>query len=237
MKKYVSVLLVALILGACALPCYAAASVSAPGIRKFGLDSIVQTLELTDERGDIPFPTFYHKAWGGQKQPLVLYFHGSGTVGTYPARALFQFVPIGLSLLMQGRRYNSMVVYDADLAYYGAQECAETVSQYIDYAVSNGNVDKNRIYLIGFSYGGLAVSNLVSVFPTRFAAAVGLEAMSSVRAIPFIDVYTVKASDGHVPDPAVSQEYMQIPIGEHEMLPLNAALFRGWMDWLFAQRR
>lgn len=206
------------------------------GIKTSGLAGAVQTLELPDANGRVPFTAFYHKAWGSEKQPLVLYFHGAGTVGTYPQRALFQFAPIGISLLTQGRRCNSLAVYDAGISSFSKPEFAEIISQYIAYAVQKGNVDENRIYLIGFSYGGAALRNLTSTFPDYFAAGASLEGVSYIGGVPLIDVYCDSSSDRHVPDPAVASEYMQIPLGDHDLLPLTSALFRGWMDWLFAQK-
>jgi poly(3-hydroxybutyrate) depolymerase len=234
MKRMICILLALLGAVLLALPC--AAAESAPVLRHSGAPAwAVQRLEAPAADGQVPFTAFYHKAWGREALPLVLYFHGAGSVGTTPLRVLFQFLPIAVSLLMQGKRCHFVTVYDAGISHFGAPAFAADVSAYIEYAVQSGNVDESRIYLIGYSYGGSALRNLDGSYPGRFAAAASLEG-SEPDNLPVIQVETARPAVSHRPDPAAAQEFLQIPLGGHDLLPLTAALYRPWMDWLFAQR-
>lgn len=127
----------------------------------------------------------------GKKYPLVLFMHGAGERGSdneaqmthgsrmftnpvnmekYPSFVIFPQCPADMYWSFEKRpdkisadRFESNPTIASPLA---------TVKELLDLHIENLPVDKNRIYVIGLSMGGMATFDLACRFPDVFAAAV-----------------------------------------------------------------
>lgn len=129
-----------------------------------------------------------------EKYPLVIVYHGSGSIGAdnksqlgilqklfaspdiqnkYPAYVLApQFPTRSSDYVMDSVR---------NVLHSTPRTCINSALQLIDSLKSNLNIDSKRIYVIGFSMGGSTVINSLSARPELFAAGI------SVSGIPQFD--------------------------------------------------
>lgn len=126
-----------------------------------------------------------------KKYPLVLVFHGSGAIGTnntsqmgvlskmwllpenrkqYPVYVLAPQFPI--------RSSNYHLDESRNVKVSESNEYLDLVLKSIDSLVINENIDRNRIYVMGFSMGGATTSNAISKRPDLFAAAINVSGIS-----------------------------------------------------------
>ncbi len=127
----------------------------------------------------------------GKKYPLVLFMHGAGERGSdneaqmvhgsrmfsnpvnmdrYPSFVLFPQCPADLYWTFEKRPDKiSAEKFEANPAL--ASPLA-TVKELLDWHLQNFPIDKNRIYVIGLSMGGMASFDLACRYPELFAAAV-----------------------------------------------------------------
>lgn len=126
-----------------------------------------------------------------KKYPLVLVFHGSGAIGTnntsqmgvlskmwllpenreqYPGYILAPQFPI--------RSSNYHLDESRNVKVSESNEYLDLVLKSIDSLVINENIDRNRIYVMGFSMGGATTSNAISKRPDLFAAAINVSGIS-----------------------------------------------------------
>jgi predicted peptidase len=127
-----------------------------------------------------------------EKYPLVLFLHGSGERGSdnqaqmihgsmmftnpvnlekYPAIVLFPQCPKNNFWAFEKRPEGK---FDADAfpANYTIASIMQTIKDLLDEYIANGDVDTNRIYVMGLSMGGMGTFDLVCRFPDIFAAAI-----------------------------------------------------------------
>lgn len=124
-----------------------------------------------DRENKISFPYRLKRSKGTAKQPLVVYFHGAGALGFDNLKPWFEFRPIGKKL----KNYNANILlpqapkpahadkllcYSADVAKLIKELCREET------------VDPRRIYLVGTSFGGSCVWQLLLDNPEMFACGV-----------------------------------------------------------------
>ncbi|MFC4687662.1 prolyl oligopeptidase family serine peptidase [Epilithonimonas pallida] len=131
------------------------------------------------------------KVGQNKKYPLVLVFHGSGAIGTnntsqmgvlskmwllpenreqYPVYVLAPQFPI--------RSSNYHLDESRNVKVSESNEYLDLVLKSIDSLVINENIDRNRIYVMGFSMGGATTSNAISKRPDLFAAAINVSGIS-----------------------------------------------------------
>ena len=126
-----------------------------------------------------------------KKYPLVLVFHGSGAIGTnntsqmgvlskmwllpenrekYPVYVLSPQFPV--------RSSNYHLDETRNVKASEANEHLDLVLKSIDSLLVNENIDRNRIYVMGFSMGGATTSNAISKRPDLFASAINISGIS-----------------------------------------------------------
>jgi predicted peptidase len=126
-----------------------------------------------------------------KKYPLVLVFHGSGAIGTnntsqmgvlskmwllpenrekYPVYVLSPQFPV--------RSSNYHLDETRNVKASEANEHLDLVLKSIDSLIINENIDRDRIYVMGFSMGGATTSNAISKRPDLFAAAINISGIS-----------------------------------------------------------
>ena len=126
-----------------------------------------------------------------KKYPLVLVFHGSGAIGTnntsqmgvlskmwllsenrekYPVYVLSPQFPV--------RSSNYHLDETRNVKASEANEYLDLVLESIDSLIINENIDRDRIYVMGFSMGGATTSNAISKRPDLFAAAINISGIS-----------------------------------------------------------
>ncbi|WP_313098640.1 alpha/beta fold hydrolase [Epilithonimonas sp.] len=126
-----------------------------------------------------------------KKYPLVLVFHGSGAIGTnnsyqigvlskmwllpenrekYPVYVLSPQFPI--------RSSNYHLDETRNVKASESNEHLDLVLKSIDSLIINENIDRDRIYVMGFSMGGATTSNAISKRPDLFASAINVSGIS-----------------------------------------------------------
>ena len=127
-----------------------------------------------------------------KKYPLILVFHGSGAIGInntsqmgvlskmwltpeniekYPAFVLSPQFPI--------RSSNYHLDETRNVKASESNEYLDLVLNNIDNLIkSNPHIDKDRIYVMGFSMGGATTMNAISKRPELFAAAINVSGIS-----------------------------------------------------------
>ncbi|WP_206743170.1 prolyl oligopeptidase family serine peptidase [Chryseobacterium sp. Leaf394] len=131
-----------------------------------------------------------------QKCPLVLVFHGSGAIGTNNTSQMG--VLAKMWLLPENRDKYPMYVLapqfpDRSSNYHLDQKrnvLASQSSEYLDLVLNSldsfiekENIDRSRIYVMGFSMGGSTTSNAISNRPDLFAAAINISGVSQFARI------------------------------------------------------
>ncbi|MDR1369122.1 MAG: prolyl oligopeptidase family serine peptidase [Dysgonamonadaceae bacterium] len=127
-----------------------------------------------------------------KKYPLVLFLHGAGERGSdnqsqlahgsmmftnpvnrekYPAIVLFPQCPKDLYWAFTKR---PTAGFDANTfpADHPISRILQDVKGLLDQYIASGNVDVDRIYIMGLSMGGMGTFDLVCRFPDTFAAAI-----------------------------------------------------------------
>lgn len=126
----------------------------------------------------------------GRTYPLVVLFHGSGSIGTDNVSQVGPFAKSWAVPAMRSR-YPAFVVvpqFPARSAVYRDQASSATSSLHaglalIDELLRTLPVDRQRVYAAGFSMGGSAVWNAVSLRPELFSAAVAVSGVPNTEAL------------------------------------------------------
>jgi predicted peptidase len=124
-----------------------------------------------------------------QKYPLVLFLHGAGERGSdnqaqlmhgsrmftnpvhrekYPAIVLFPQCPAGLRWTFA----NSPLGNTNANAAFTNSSVLQAVKDLLDQTIAKGNIDTDRIYIMGLSMGGFGTYEMVCRYPDVFAAAI-----------------------------------------------------------------
>ena len=163
--------------------------------------------------GGLDYRYFAPAAEEGKKYPLVIWLHGIGS-GNYAGDQIDSYdICNWVSDEYQARFAN------AGGAFLLAPRCAggwdlttpAALKSCIDSFVAqfDGSVDRNRIYLTGFSVGATMVLKTASLYPNFFAAAVPISAVvqdpSQVKALSHMAVwFFANEQDGYVSANAAS---------------------------------
>lgn len=127
--------------------------------------------EFIDKENELCFS--YRVRYAKEKNnPIIVYFHGAGSIGKDNSRQLREFERAGEKLLL---RDCTILVPQAPAIYYAhASETANyvaSVKKLTDILVRKASADKNRIYVFGTSFGGKCTWQAVRMYPAYFAAA------------------------------------------------------------------
>lgn len=107
-------------------------------------------------------PQRYHRQ---RKWPLVVFLHGAGARGQDLNRVLREGLP---RLVEQGKRFDFILLSPQCPA--GSCWSPETVVELIERVSDSLSVDRDRVYLTGYSMGGSGVWRTACFDPARFAA-------------------------------------------------------------------
>lgn len=127
--------------------------------------------EFIDKENEICFS--YRVSCSKEKnKPIVIYFHGAGSIGKENSRQLREFERIGEKLLL---RDCTILLPQAPAIYYAhsskTASYISSVKKLTDILAREVSADKSRIYVFGTSFGGKCTWRAVSRYPDYFAAA------------------------------------------------------------------
>lgn len=129
-----------------------------------------------------------------KEYPLILVFHGSGAIGTnntsqmgvlskmwllpenrkkYPAFVLSPQFPV--------RSSNYHLDKERNIKVSESNEYLDFLLKHVDSLANNENIDRSRIYVIGFSMGGATTMNAITKRPDLFAAAINVSGISEFK--------------------------------------------------------
>lgn len=129
--------------------------------------------EYIDRKNGVIFPYRFRRAPGGEKQPLVVYFHGAGAMGNDNILQYLEYLTIARYLhghkcnillpqcpcgLNQNDEFPRMVRY------------VDAVDALIRRLAAREPIDLNRVYIIGTSLGGSMVWEMAYRHPRCIAA-------------------------------------------------------------------
>ncbi len=197
--------------------------------------------------------------------PLVIFFHGSGAVGTDNEAQLGLLAKLWLVdsirkkypawvLAPQFPERSSNYVLDSSRAVLASRGSAgvATVLQLIDSLKKALPIDPRRVYVIGFSMGASTVINAVSARPELFAAAVsfaGIPEFSNLDALKKMPLWIIHgnrdeenpaASDEELYkelQPAKKLRYWEVDGTAHNDIFNHVFLGDAVPAWLFIHRR
>lgn len=125
--------------------------------------------KYTDRENKICFP-FRFRASKDKNKPLFVLLHGAGAMGSDNLKQLFDNLPL----------YKQLLKTDCNIllpqAPFGSnrgeamQNYIKSIKRLVDELPAD--FDRKRIYIIGTSFGGCCVWQLIYLFPEYFAAAV-----------------------------------------------------------------
>lgn len=184
-----------------------------------------------------------------QQYPLCIYLHGSSNTGSglekrEPGANGFA------SEAIYGRNPSFVIAPEAPAGTKSFKEIAARIYALIEHLSSHLPVDRDRIYVTGYSMGGMGSWALISGRPELFAAAApigGPLGPTKVEALPKIpiwlhfgeldrgDEFRSLAKQLQETNPAFkSTEY---PGADHVGFHFKAAKDPAFYEWMFAQKR
>lgn len=107
-----------------------------------------------------------------KKCPLVIYFHAAGPEGKTDADIMNEAKNAYLRLLFHQKHFYMLVPQLPPFKEYNTDEHSELTGKIIDYVVKIKNIDVERIYVFGASYGAYNTLSEIWRHPNRYAAAV-----------------------------------------------------------------
>lgn len=108
-------------------------------------------------------------------RPLILALHGGGGIGSDNTSHLVDFSDL---LQEAAQRQAFLYVPQATSAFWHPAARAEAVMAMVDRAVTERNIDPDRLYITGFSMGGGGAWDYLNLYPGRFAAAIPIAGIS-----------------------------------------------------------
>jgi hypothetical protein len=224
------------------------ASAEEPLVSTKGLACFWQTVTLTDPLyGTSVYD--YHKAiaFGKEKLPLIVYYHGmlpSWQSDDWAGK--FQMIPIQLAMAMRAKRCHILAAHVEDDTSWESDGETEAAGRAIEWAAAQGNVDLNRVYIVGYSMGGRSIEAQTAAYPDRYAAALHFDTVSAdsyERSIPHHIAYPRAGGIWSADDVRRLQAQgldvtaTEVAAGGHNTIILLAPFYAGWVKWLFAQTK
>jgi predicted peptidase len=200
-----------------------------------------------------------------KKYPLVVVYHGSGRpIGTDNASHLGILQKLFASPEIQNKypayvlapqfpTRSSDYVMDStvrNVLYSVQRPCLNSVFQLIDFLKSNLNIDKRRIYVVGYSMGGSTVINSLSTRPDLFAAGIsisGIPQFDKLAELSEIPIWLIHGIDD-TENPIDSDEqfykeiqkkvlFWKLKSTTHNNVFSSTILGETMPKWLFKQRK
>ncbi len=206
-----------------------------------------------------------------EKYPLVLFMHGAGERGSDNEKQLIHGGQMFLNPVNR-EKYPAYVLFPQcpEAGYWAYNErpvsfipdempaspelttFIQSVKELVDTYISQPDVDKSRVYIIGISMGGMATYDLTIRFPETFAAAVPIcgtvnpNRLSAAKGLKFrifhgdnddvVPVEGSRAAYRALRAAGADVEYFELPGVNHGSW--NPAFnFPDFMEWLFGQKK
>lgn len=129
-------------------------------------------------------PGHYYK--NKLKYPVLIYIHGAGQFGNGIRPSLDQVFKEGTPKLLQNKTFplnfvsgNRHYQYMVMMPQFARSFTTTDMKAFYDYVLSHYRVDSSRIYITGFSLGGLMTSEFGSGFPKSIAAMIPMAGETS----------------------------------------------------------
>lgn len=195
--------------------------------------------------------------------PLVVVYHGSGSIGTNNESQLGILQKLFASPDIQNK-YPAYVLapqfstrssdYAMDssrkLLYSKPRACVSDVLQLIDSLKDHLNIDDKRIYAVGFSMGGSTVINSLAARPDLFAAGIsisGIPQFDNIDRLKDIPIWLIHGLDD-TENPISSDEqfykesgnkirFWKLRATTHDNIFTSQLLGNMLPDWLFKQHK
>jgi len=140
-------------------------------------DTIPEKVSFSYEEGvyqnvNLPYRKAIIASIEDEKAALVLYLHGGTSKGSDNEAQMNEHGIDSISNYLMSHHINSVFLVPqcaTDKSWGGIMN--EVVKSLIDDYIANGNIDINRIYILGGSMGGTGTWGMVSDYPDLFAAA------------------------------------------------------------------
>lgn len=207
----------------------------------------------------------------GEKYPLVLFLHGAGERGDdnskqlthggqmflnpvnrekYPAFVLIPQCPADAYWAFTSRP-SSFAPADMPVG-QDISPLFKSLKELLDTYLAMPQIDKDRVYVIGLSMGGMGTYDMAIRFPEVFAAAVPIcgtvnpSRLADAKGVKFrifhgdadgiVTVEGSRAAYKALKAAGADVEYMEFPGCGHDSWT-SAFNYPGFMDWLFSQKK
>ena len=202
----------------------------------------------------------------GKKYPLVIFLHGMGERGDDNKKQLTHGGPMFLNPANQ-EKYPAYVLFPQcpETAFWAYKKPTlkmtaedvmppvfQAVKEMIDTYLAYPDVDKQRVYIMGLSMGGMATFDMVSRFPEIFAAAIPIcgavdpSRLAATKGVKFrifhgdadkvVPVICSRMAYKALREADVDVEYIEFPGCDHASW--NPAFNTpDFMEWLFKQKK
>ncbi len=232
-------------------------------IRNYDTNIFDSGVLVGNEQMEIKYRLFTPKKTSNDKYPLVVIYHGSGAIGTdnksqlgilpklfssqdiqikYPAYILAPQFPVRSSDYAMDSTRN--------ILYSTSRPCLNSVLHLIDSLKSSLNIDRKRIYAVGFSMGGSTVINSLSARPDLFAAGIsisGIPQFNKVQELTTIPIWLIHGIED-TENPINSDEqfykekgtkirFWKLKETSHNNIFTTTILGNTLPKWLFAQSK
>ncbi|GAB1416143.1 hypothetical protein MASR2M117_15490 [Paludibacter sp.] len=218
------------------------------------------------------FPENYDES---KKYPLALYMHGNGSGGndntthltTAGAAYVYKVLNSGTDCIILAPQSSNVTgnmwvgPYPGNASYSVENtpmfNSLSAAKELLDNIVENESVDKSRIYVFGSSNGGGATWDLLTRFPTLFAAGIPMagngESSNAAAIAPYlkeIPIWTFHGDNDGTLNVSGTRGivnaikaiggtkviYTEIPGGTHNIWTIASGT-EGLVEWMFAQKR
>jgi predicted peptidase len=164
----------------------------------------------------------------GQKLPVMLYLHGSGSCGDDNE---VQIKGFNKFIGENPRNFSFIVVFpQAGTGTFWNTRMIEQAIAALDEAVKEFDGDEKRLYLAGFSMGGLGAWHTATLYPGKFAALVPVAGriMPSDREREDMSPDLLNLVDSPKPFEAFAEKLKDVPVwifhgGEDEVITVEAS--------------
>ncbi len=218
----------------------------------------------SEEKPELKYRLFKPAKNGNRKRPLVVFFHGSGAIGTDNTSQLGILPKLFASGEIQ-KKYPAYILApqfddrssdyvldkDRNILVSAPRSSLESVFRLIDSLKKDLNIDERRIYAVGFSMGGSTVINSLSARPDLFAAGIsisGIPEFGSVEKLSTIPIWLIHGIDD-TENPINSDEqfykemnkkrlrFWKLKATTHDNVFTPQLLDNTLPKWLFKQRK
>ena len=185
-----------------------------------------------------------------KKMPLVIFLHGVGEKGSISkVKNLKPVTTVTDGTLSGLENFIFLAPASPSNLHWGESGTWNNLIKLIDYITNEYSIDTSRIYLTGFSAGGMGVWSLVNKYPTKFRAAVAVSgniASYNVNNLKKISIYAiVGANESNFVGPMQTMvneinkaggnvKFKKIPNANH-IVTQNSYSTRELYEWLLSQ--